>query len=393
MRNALVAGALAVTLVSAAWAQADQSVSTYHGALDRAGQYVVPGLTYERARGLRLDASFHAAFEGHVYAQPLFWRRPGSGAGDADCRNRGRRGLCARRAQRSADLEARARPARSALRAPLRQYFAARRDRRARHRRSARDALSRRRGHARQWAAPRNLRAFARRRVDRARLAARCRDRARRQFRAAHCRTSAARWRCSTGKVFVPFSGHWGDCGAYHGFVVGVSDERPGQGHELLDARARRRHLGARRASAAMDSRCSSPPATLLAPAAGAMARPSCGSLPTSPARPRAATISPRRTGASSMTGPRPRRNRADPARCRERERRPEADLRHRQKRRGLSSRSRQPRRHRRRAGQRAGDRPISPSRRRRFGAPTTAFLSRCKAMARIVRGTSRGKA
>jgi hypothetical protein len=22
------------------------------------------------------------------------------------------------------------------------------------------------------------------------------------------------------GKVFVPFSGHWGDCGAYHGFVV-----------------------------------------------------------------------------------------------------------------------------------------------------------------------------
>src|SRR5208282_3641593 len=81
MRNALVAGALAVTLVSAAWAQADQSVSTYHGGLDRAGRYVVPGLTYERARGLRLDASFHAAFQGHVYAQPLLWRRPGSGAG------------------------------------------------------------------------------------------------------------------------------------------------------------------------------------------------------------------------------------------------------------------------------------------------------------------------
>src|SRR5271156_893212 len=81
MRNALVAAALAVTLISAAWAQADQSVLTYHGALDRAGRYVVPGLTYERARGLRLDASFHAAFQGHVLAQPLLWRSPGSGAG------------------------------------------------------------------------------------------------------------------------------------------------------------------------------------------------------------------------------------------------------------------------------------------------------------------------
>jgi len=75
MRNTLIA----VALLSAASAHADQSVLTYHGALDRAGRYVVPGLTYERARGLRLDASFHAAFQGKVYAQPLLWRRPGSG--------------------------------------------------------------------------------------------------------------------------------------------------------------------------------------------------------------------------------------------------------------------------------------------------------------------------
>jgi hypothetical protein len=78
MRNALLAGALAAA-VSTASAQADQSVLTYHGALDRAGRYVVPGLTYERARGLHLDPSFHPAFQGHVYAQPLIWRRPGSG--------------------------------------------------------------------------------------------------------------------------------------------------------------------------------------------------------------------------------------------------------------------------------------------------------------------------
>jgi outer membrane protein assembly factor BamB len=79
MRIALLAGALAATLAASASALADSSVVTYHGALDRAGRYVVPGLTYDRARGLHLDASFHAAFRGGVYAQPLLWRRPGSG--------------------------------------------------------------------------------------------------------------------------------------------------------------------------------------------------------------------------------------------------------------------------------------------------------------------------
>ena len=42
-------------------------------------------------------------------------------------------------------------------------------------------------------------------------------------------RISAARWRLFKGKIFVPFSGHWGDCGAYHGFVVGVSIVEPGK--------------------------------------------------------------------------------------------------------------------------------------------------------------------
>ena len=41
----------------------------------------MPGLTYERARGLRLDTSFSATFPGQVYAQPLLWRQPGTGAG------------------------------------------------------------------------------------------------------------------------------------------------------------------------------------------------------------------------------------------------------------------------------------------------------------------------
>ena len=78
MRNTL----LAVALLPAVSAHAGQSVLTYHDALDRAGSYIVPGLTYERARGLRLDASFHAAFQGKVHAQPVLWRRPGSSDGE-----------------------------------------------------------------------------------------------------------------------------------------------------------------------------------------------------------------------------------------------------------------------------------------------------------------------
>ena len=81
MRIALLAGALAVTLALVRSAYADSSVLTYHGSPDRAGSYVVPGLTYERARGLRLDPSFNATFRGQVYAQPLLWREPGTGAG------------------------------------------------------------------------------------------------------------------------------------------------------------------------------------------------------------------------------------------------------------------------------------------------------------------------
>ncbi len=78
MRNAV----FAVALLFAVPAQADPTVLTYHDALDRAGRYVTPGLSWERARGVRLDPSFHAAFKGNVYAQPLLWRPPGSGSSE-----------------------------------------------------------------------------------------------------------------------------------------------------------------------------------------------------------------------------------------------------------------------------------------------------------------------
>jgi hypothetical protein len=53
----------------------------YHGSADRAGNFVVPSLTWERARNIHLDPSFHPRVSGHVYAQPLYWQPPGSPVG------------------------------------------------------------------------------------------------------------------------------------------------------------------------------------------------------------------------------------------------------------------------------------------------------------------------
>jgi hypothetical protein len=58
-----------------------QSALTYHGGADRSGNFVVPSLTWERAGNIHLDPSFHPRFSGHVYAQPLYWQAPGSAAG------------------------------------------------------------------------------------------------------------------------------------------------------------------------------------------------------------------------------------------------------------------------------------------------------------------------
>lgn len=58
-----------------------QSVLTYHGAVERSGNFVVPALTWERARNARLDPGFQPRFSGHLYAQPLYWHPPGTPAG------------------------------------------------------------------------------------------------------------------------------------------------------------------------------------------------------------------------------------------------------------------------------------------------------------------------
>ena len=56
----------------------DTTVASYHGASDRAGNYIVPGLNWRSAGTVRRDQMFDGRVEGHVYAQPLYWRRPGS---------------------------------------------------------------------------------------------------------------------------------------------------------------------------------------------------------------------------------------------------------------------------------------------------------------------------
>ncbi len=73
--------ALALPVAIAAVPSLAQSVPTYHGRADRAGLFIVPALTWERARSLGLDPAFQPRFSGNLYAQPLYWRPPGAAAG------------------------------------------------------------------------------------------------------------------------------------------------------------------------------------------------------------------------------------------------------------------------------------------------------------------------
>jgi outer membrane protein assembly factor BamB len=59
----------------------DTTVAFYHGAPDRAGNYIVPSLNWQSAGTVRRDQMFDGRVEGHIYAQPLYWHPPGSGHG------------------------------------------------------------------------------------------------------------------------------------------------------------------------------------------------------------------------------------------------------------------------------------------------------------------------
>lgn len=55
----------------------DTSVPFYHGVPDRAGNYIVPTLNCQTARSVHRIQNFDSHVEGHIYAQPLYWRPPG----------------------------------------------------------------------------------------------------------------------------------------------------------------------------------------------------------------------------------------------------------------------------------------------------------------------------
>ena len=64
-------------VLGATWT--DATVPFYHGAPDRAGNYIVPGLNWQSASAVHRVQEFDGKIEGHVYAQPLYWRPPGAG--------------------------------------------------------------------------------------------------------------------------------------------------------------------------------------------------------------------------------------------------------------------------------------------------------------------------
>ena len=78
---ALIAGMLAISNAPPSAIAQDKSVLTFHGDKSRSGHFVVPALSSEKARSLRLDRSFDAKVAGPLYAQPLLWRPSSSDSG------------------------------------------------------------------------------------------------------------------------------------------------------------------------------------------------------------------------------------------------------------------------------------------------------------------------
>jgi hypothetical protein len=72
---------LATTVLALGHAEiASPDVLDYHNDAGRSGRYVVPSLTYARAAALHADPRFDAELSGTINAQPLFWQSPGGRA-------------------------------------------------------------------------------------------------------------------------------------------------------------------------------------------------------------------------------------------------------------------------------------------------------------------------
>jgi PQQ enzyme-like repeat protein len=75
-RAILTAGVFALAITPAFAADQNQ-VLTYHGSNSRSGSFVVPALSWDNVSSVHLDRMFDAHVVGHLYAQPLYWRPPG----------------------------------------------------------------------------------------------------------------------------------------------------------------------------------------------------------------------------------------------------------------------------------------------------------------------------
>jgi outer membrane protein assembly factor BamB len=76
----LIGMLLIVSSLQGAKAQQD-AILTYRGDQNRSGNFAVPGLTPDKAQLAHLDQMFDARVAGHLYAQPLYWHAPGSNDG------------------------------------------------------------------------------------------------------------------------------------------------------------------------------------------------------------------------------------------------------------------------------------------------------------------------
>lgn len=76
MRRILLSFLVAVAVISGGVVVVAEpfSVLGYHGSRNRSGLFIVPNLTWNRARSLHFDSAFHAELSGQLYAQPLYWR-------------------------------------------------------------------------------------------------------------------------------------------------------------------------------------------------------------------------------------------------------------------------------------------------------------------------------
>jgi len=75
----VLALAIALGVIGSAHAADDDGVLTFHGAPDRNGNFVVPALTAERARGIHIERDLAARLVSRLATSPCSKSREGIG--------------------------------------------------------------------------------------------------------------------------------------------------------------------------------------------------------------------------------------------------------------------------------------------------------------------------